>query len=334
VKCFEIQSFGIDGLKPAERPDPEPGVGEVRVRMSAYALNYRDLMMVRGHYDPRLALPRIPLSDGVGEVEAVGPGVEGVGVGDRVASCFFQRWAAGPLDRTAARSALGGEVDGVLADRVVLRAEGVVPAPAHLTDVEAAALPCAGLTAWTALVDGGLRPGETVLVLGTGGVSLFALQIAVGSGARVIATSSSDEKLARARELGAAHGINYAQTPAWEKEALELTDGVGVDHVVEVGGAGTLPRSLKAVRMGGHVALIGVLAGVGEFDPLPAVMKSIRLQGVLVGSRAGFEAFNRFVTLHELRPVLDETFPFDEAPAAYRHLESQAHVGKVTITAG
>lgn len=335
MRCWEIRSFGEDGLAEGERPDPTPGPGEVLVRVRAAALNYRDLMMLRGHYNPRLGLPRVPLSDGVGTVEAIGPGVEELAVGDRVASCFFQRWADGEITARAGRSALGGEIDGVLAQRVVLRAEGVIRPPEHMSDVEAATLPCAALTAWNALIEGGgLRPGQTVLVLGSGGVSTFALQIASRAGARVIATSSQDGKLARLKELGADEGVNYRVNPDWDKAVLELTDGAGVDHVVEVGGAGTLPRSLKAVRPGGHIALIGVLSGAGEFNPLPALMKGVRIQGVFVGSRAMFARMNRFMALHQLEPVVDRVFPWSEAPAAYAHLASGTHLGKVAIEVG
>lgn len=335
MRCWEIRSFGEDGLVEGERPDPTPGPGEVLVRVRAAALNYRDLMMLRGHYNPRLGLPRVPLSDGVGTVEAIGPGVEELAVGDRVASCFFQRWADGEITARAGRSALGGEIDGVLAQRVVLRAEGVIRPPEHMSDVEAATLPCAALTAWNALIEGGgLRPGQTVLVLGSGGVSTFALQIASRAGARVIATSSQDGKLARLKELGADEGVNYRVNPDWDKAVLELTDGAGVDHVVEVGGAGTLPRSLKAVRPGGHIALIGVLSGAGEFNPLPALMKGVRIQGVFVGSRAMFARMNRFMALHQIEPVVDRVFPWSEAPAAYAHLASGTHLGKVAIEVG
>ena len=219
----------------------------------------------------------------------------------------------------------------MLAEQVVLSEDGLVAVPEHLTFEEAAALPCAAVTAWNGLIEGGLRPGETVLTLGTGGVSLFALQIARLAGARVIVTSSSDEKLARAKQLGASDGVNYKTTPEWDKKVRELTGGVGVDHVVEVGGAGTLSRSLKAVRTGGHISLIGVLAGGGECNPTPVLMKAVRLQGVFVGSRAMFEAMNRTFGVHGLHPVIDRVFPFEETRAAYRHLESSAHFGKIVI---
>lgn len=331
MKCFEIQALGDVAYHTAERPDPTPGPGEVVVGLKAASINFRDLMMVRGHYNPKLPLPRVPLSDGAGEVLAVGAGVERVAVGDRVASCFFQRWGAGAIDRAGAGSALGGELDGVLAEQVLLRAEGVVKLPEHLSYAQGATLPCAAVTAWNALFTQPIAPGETVLVLGSGGVSVFALQLAKLAGARVIATSSSDDKLAKLQELGADAGINYKATPRWDKAVLELTDGVGVDRVIEVGGAGTLPLSLKSVKIGGYVALIGVLAGVGEFDPLPALMKAVTVQGIFVGSRAMFEGLNRFVGLHGMQPVIDRSFPWTEGAAALEHMASGQHFGKVVL---
>jgi NADPH:quinone reductase-like Zn-dependent oxidoreductase len=303
----------------------------VLVRIKAASLNYRDLLVAKGLYSRNLPLPLIPLSDASGEVAEVGPGVSRVRPGDRVAGIFMQAWIDGEPTEAKAKSALGGAIGGVLAEAVVFDQEGVVPIPEHLSYEEAATLPCAAVTAWHALiVSGRVRAGETVLVQGTGGVSIFALQFARLSGARVIATSSHDEKLERARQLGASDGINYKTTPDWDARARELTGGAGVDHVIEVGGAGTLPKSLKAVRMGGHIPLIGILTG-GEFNPTPLLMKSVRLQGIFVGSRAMFEAMNRAIALHRLRPVVDRIFPFDEAPEALRHLERGAHFGKVVI---
>jgi NADPH:quinone reductase-like Zn-dependent oxidoreductase len=274
----------------------------------------------------------VPLSDGAGEVAAVGPGVTRVKVGDRVAGCFLQGWLAGELTDAKARTALGGGGPGMLAERVVLSEDGVVHVPAHLSFEEAATLPCAALTAWHALVSaGGLIAGDTVLIQGTGGVSLFALQFANMQGARVIATSSSDVKLQRVRELGASDGINYETTPEWQDRARELTGGVGVDHVVEVGGAGTFNRSLKAVRTGGRISLIGVLAGAGEVNLTPILMKGVCVQGIFVGSREMFEAMNRAVALHKMRPVIDRVFAFTEIREALRYLESGAHFGKVCL---
>jgi NADPH:quinone reductase-like Zn-dependent oxidoreductase len=332
MKAWEIREFGIDALALAERPEPRPGPGEVLLKMRAASLNYRDLMVVKGAYNPRLRMPLVPLSDGVGEVVEVGEGVTRVKGGDRVAGAFFQGWADGELTEDKARTALGGAVDGVLAEYVILHQEGVVPIPEHLSEEAAATLPCAAVTAWNALItQGGLRPGETVLIQGTGGVSLFALQFARLAGARVIATSSSDEKLERARELGADEGINYRTTPDWDERARELTGGRGVDHVVEVGGAGTLGKSLRAVRMGGRISMIGVLSGGGEVNPVPILMKSIRVQGIYVGSRAMFEAMNGAMALHHLRPVMDRVFPFSEARDALRYMESAAHFGKICL---
>jgi NADPH:quinone reductase-like Zn-dependent oxidoreductase len=335
MKAYELQnSFGIDSLAVVERPQPRPGPGQVLVRMRAWSLNYRDLLVVKGQYNPKLRFPFTPLSDGAGEVAEVGEGVTPVKPGERVAGAFMPAWVGGALTEGKSKSALGGGAPGVLAEYVVLDAEGVVPVPAHLSDEEAATLPCAAVTAWHALVpEGHVKAGDVVLVQGTGGVSLFALQFARLCGARVIATSSSDEKLKRVRELGASDGINYQTTPDWDKKARELT-GDGVDHVVEVGGAGTLGRSLKAVRMGGRVSMIGVLTGgSAEVTVLPILMKGVRVQGIYVGSREMFEAMNRAISLHGLRPVVDRVFPFSEVKEAMRYMESGAHFGKVVIRA-
>lgn len=334
MKAFELRDgFGIDKLVLAEKPQPVPGAGQVLLKMHAWSLNYRDLMVVRGTYAPNLRFPFQTLSDGAGVVVAIGGGVTRVRVGDRVAAAFMQNWIEGPPNADKGKSALGGAIQGMAAEYVVLDSSGVVPIPEHLTYEEAATLPCAAVTAWNALVSSGhLKAGDTVLVQGTGGVSLFALQFAKLLGARVIATSSSDTKLARALELGACDGINYKTTPDWGKRALELTRGAGVDHVVEVGGAGTLGESLKAVRVGGRISLIGVLTG-GQVDPIPILMKNVTLQGIFVGSRAMFEDMNRAVGLHKMHPVIDRAFPFAEYPIALRHLESGAHFGKIVLTA-
>jgi len=327
------EAFGLQSLRPYECDPGEPGPGQVRVRMRAVSLNYRDLLMVEGKYDPRLALPLVPLSDGAGEVEAVGPGVTRVAPGDRVASVFAPGWISGAPTRAALRSALGGPRPGVLAESVILDAEGVVSFPAHLSFEEAACLPCAAVTAWNAL--GGPEPlsaGDTVLVLGTGGVSLFALQLGRALGAKVIVTSSGERKLSRARLLGASEVVNYLKVPEWDGAVKELTGGVGVDRVVEVGGAGTLPRSLRAVRVGGTVALIGNLAGLEARVNLALVfMRAVTLRGVFVGSRADFEAMNRVIASHRLQPVIDRVFPLDEVPAAFARLAAGAHFGKVVV---
>lgn len=333
MKAYELQgSFGIDSLTLTERPEPQLGAGQVLLKMRAWSLNYRDLLVVKGTYHPDLRLPFTPLSDGVGEVVAVGEGVSRVKTGDRVAGIFMQKWIDGPLTEVKAKSALGGAAPGVAAEYVVLDAEGVVPIPEHLTDEEGATLPCAGVTAAHALIYAGkIQAGDTVLVQGTGGVSLFALQFARALRARVIATSSSDEKLERVRRLGASEGINYKTTREWGDRARELTGGIGVDHIVEVGGSGTLAQSLRAVRMGGRISLIGILTGGGTVDPLPILMKSVCVQGIYVGSRAMFECMNGVLVRHELRPIVDKVFPFGELREALRHMESGSHFGKIVL---
>ncbi len=334
MKAFQIVgSFGLDNVKQVELPEPQPGPGQVLVRMRAATLNYRDLVVIKGGYGPRQKLPLIPLSDGAGEVAAVGAGVSRVKAGDRVVGCFAPSWIEGPLTQEKLDSSLGCYVDGVLAGHVLFNAESLLPVPAHLSFEEAAALPCAALTAWNALfVADHIQPGATVVVQGTGGVSLFALQFARMAGARVIITSSSDQKLTRAKDLGATAGINYKTTPDWDKEVRKLTEGRGADHVVEVGGAGTFNRSLNSVRMGGSVTMIGVLAGASaEVKTTLILFRTVRVQGIFVGSRTMFEEMNRAISAHGLHPVLDRTFPFAEAPAALRHLESGAHFGKVVV---
>ena len=329
--CIE-KELGIDALQLKEKDVPRPGHGQVLVRIRAASLNYRDLLVISGSYSRNLPLPLIPLSDGAGEVVEVGTGVSSWLPGDRVAGTFFQDWDGGGLTEDVPKSALGGAIDGVLAEYAIFRERGLVRVPANLSFEEGATLPCAALTAWHALQSGNLTCGQSVLTLGTGGVSLFALLFARTSGAQVIATTGSEAKMERLRELGAGHVINYKTEPEWEKMVLELTGRRGVDLVVEVGGAGTLGKSLKAVRLGGQISLIGVLTGsTGEVNPLPAVMKNVRIQGIYVGSREMFEAMNRAIVLNDIHPVIDRVFPFAEAPEAYRYLQSGAHFGKVVI---
>ena len=331
MNVFEIRSTGTPGgLTRARRDIPVPGPGQVVVTVRAASLNYRDLLILRGQYQ-NLSLPIIPLSDGSGSVEAVGPGVTRFKTGDRVAAIFNQSWIDGPAPRRPV--ALGGDIDGMLAEQVLLPEGGLVRIPETLSFEEAATLPCAAVTAWNALfVKGGLRPGQSVLVQGTGGVSLFALQFAKMAGARVIITSSSDEKLEKVKHLGADAGINYRTRPEWDQEVLALTDGEGVDHVIEVGGAGTLLRSLSAVRREGHVAVIGLLSGGNVGMPIfPLLGKQIRLQGVYVGSRAHFEEMLSAIALARMHPVIDRVFAFDEAPLAYQTMESGHFVGKLCL---
>jgi NADPH:quinone reductase-like Zn-dependent oxidoreductase len=334
MKAYRLHAFGGPAsLKLEEFPTPDPGPGQVRVRVKATSLNFRDLLIAKGIYNPKLKLPIIPLSDGAGEVAAVGAGASRFRVGDRVVAGFMPGWLDGPPTEAAARSALGAEAGGMLAEEVVVPEAGLLPIPAHLSFEEAATLPCAAVTAWHALVEsGGIRPGDSVLVQGTGGVSIFALQFARMAGARVIATSSSDQKLARVREMGASDGINYKTTPDWDKRARELTGGQGLDMIVEVGGAGTLPRSTRAIKLGGYIALIGILTGAGEFNPTPLLMKTIRLQGIFVGSCRMFESMLKAIEASQLHPVVDRVFPFDQAVEALKYLESGAHFGKLVIS--
>ncbi len=326
---------GVEHLALAEAPMPRPTQGQALVRVRAASLNYRDLMVASGSaiYGAPAAPNLVPLADAAGKVVEVGEGVARVKVGDRVACTFMRKWFGGDLDpRHLAGGSRGATTDGVLAEYVAFDAEELVHVPAHLTFEEASTLPCAGVTAWNALY--GYRPlqtGQTVLTLGTGGVSIFAVQLARAAGARVIVTSSSDEKLARAKSHGASDGVNYRRSPSWHEEVLGLTGGRGVDHVLENSGANTLARSLGAVRVGGAVHLIGVLAP-GQIDPDLIRARRAVVRGVAVGSRDDFEAMNRAIAWHGLRPVLDRVFPFAEAQAAYRHLASQKHVGKVVVS--
>jgi len=328
-----LKAFGLENLECVELPDPQPGPGQAVVRVRACSLNYRDLVVSKGGYGRAVKPPLTPLSDGAGEVMAVGEGVTRVKPGDRVAAIFMQGWLDGPTDDAKAATALGGSLNGMLAEQVCLDASGLVHFPDHLSFEEAATLPCAAVTAWHSLFDsGGLRPGQSVLVQGTGGVSLFALQFAKQAGARVIATTSGrGRKPERLKELGADAVVNYLTTPEWDRAAREFTGGVGVDHVLEVGGAGTLPLSLKAVRRGGHIALIGVLSGSGEIDPRFIFLKQVRIQGIYVGSRQMFEDMNRALASSEIRPVIDRVFGFDEVREAMAYLESGAHLGKVCV---
>jgi NADPH:quinone reductase-like Zn-dependent oxidoreductase len=328
------KSGAIDGLTQLEEPEPRPGRGQVLVRMRATSLNYRDLMIATGRYARGAPLPDlIPLSDGAGEVVEIGPEVTRVTVGDRVAGCFMQSWVGGDLSPDDAASSLGGAIHGVLAAYRVFDQQGLVTLPDRLSFEDGATLPCAAVTAWNALFHGPkpLMVGDSVLVLGTGGVSIFALQFAHAAGARVIVTSSADGKLAQAKAWGASDGINYQRHPEWQTVVRDLTDGRGVDHVVEVGGAGTLPRSIEAVRQGGQIHLIGVLTGGGTIDPSVVLRRGAVLRGIYVGSRQMFEAMNRAIALHQIAPVIDRVFDFEEAKDAYRHLQGQGHVGKVVI---
>ena len=333
MKAYEVRQFGIDNLTLVERDQPQAAANEVVVKFRAASLNYRDLMFVKGTYNPKAKLPAVPLSDGAGEVVACGQSVKLWKTGDRVCPIFTQGWIEGEPSMQKNRTALGaGLLDGVLREYGVFGEEALVKIPDHLSFEEASTLPCAAVTAWNALINSGrLKAGDTVLTLGTGGVSVFALQFARVHGARAIITSSSDEKLERARELGADETINYKSAPDWDKAVLSLTNRSGVDHVIEVGGAGTLAKSLNSVRVGGHVAVIGVLAGAGEFDPISILMKGVRMQGIFVGSRKMFEDMNRAIEANRVKPVVDKVFAFEEASEALSYMESGSHFGKIVI---
>jgi NADPH:quinone reductase-like Zn-dependent oxidoreductase len=335
MKVFQVEGgWARENVRLGTRPDPEPGPGQIRLRMRASALNYRDLLVPQRGYGSRMKqLPLIMLSDGVGVVDALGPGATVRKEGDRLCPMFFQSWLSGDPTEERLSLSLGAEMDGTMAELMVLPEENVTPAPAHLSDVEAAAIPTAGLTAWRALVtEGHVKAGDTVLVQGTGGVSLFALQFAKLLGAFVIVTSSSDNKLERARALGADETINYRTVPEWGKRAREIAGGAGVDHIVEVGGQGTLPQSLRAIRGGGTISMIGVLAG-GMMDARLGlvVTRHVRLQGITVGNRDDFEAMARAISQSGLRPVVDRVFAFEELHQALDYLASGQHFGKICI---
>ena len=331
MRVWQIPSFGIDSLELVERPTPQPGPGEVLVKIHVVSLNYRDLMMVKGAYNPKLKLPRIPCSDGAGEVEAAGEGVTRWKRGDRVCGTFFQNWIDGPPAPAKVKGALGGDIDGMLSEYVLLKETGLVRFPEHLSFEEAATLPCAAVTAWNALARGDVKNGTTVLMQGTGGVSIFALQFAKLKGARVIGISSSEAKLQRACSLGLDKGLDYGETPEWDRWVLEQTDGEGVDLVVEVGGVGTLPRSLRAVKMGGTIAQIGVLSGPAEPVPIPMILhKQVHIRGIYVGSRQDFEEMNAAIGGSKLKPVY-ESHPWTEAQIVFREMAAATHFGKLVL---
>jgi NADPH:quinone reductase-like Zn-dependent oxidoreductase len=333
MKAYEINEFGIDSLTLAERDEPTPQANEVKVKFHAVSLNYRDLMMVKGGYNPKLKKPLVPFSDGAGEVVEIGEAVTKFKVGDRVTPIFMQGWHDGAIDAAKSKTALGGNLDGCLREFGTFDERGLVCIPEHFSYEEAATLPCAAVTAYHALYEScGIKPDDTILLQGTGGVSIFALQLASVLGCRIIITSSSNEKLERAKELGATDFINYKTTEDWDQKVLELTEKRGVDTVVEVGGAGTMQRSVNAVKTGGNIAVIGVLSGKGDFNPTSILMKSVRMQGIYVGSRQMFEDMNRVFCQHtHLKPVIDKTFEFGEVKDALKYMESGSHFGKIVV---
>jgi NADPH:quinone reductase-like Zn-dependent oxidoreductase len=336
MRAYQIlPGDNIDGLQCVDLTQRELANGEVRIRVHAVSLNYRDLMVASGNYLVNVDNPIIPCSDGAGEVLAVGHGVTRLQVGDRVAASFFPYWQDGRTSAIKIRHALGGDIDGMLAEEVVLHEDALVKIPPQLSYVEASTLPCAGVTAWNAIFESsnGVKPGDTVLLLGTGGVSVLGLQLARAAGLRTIITSSSDEKLQRARELGAHHTINYGSTPEWQEEVLRFTHGAGADVVLEVGGQGTVNRSVASCAMGGSVAIIGGVSGFGgEVNPAALLAVAKRMVGIFVGSRAMLEQVMRFAATSDIQPVVDRVFNFDQAKEAYRYMESGSHFGKVVIS--
>ncbi len=335
MKCVEIvATTGIEGLRLGERPIPKPGPRQVVVRIRAASLNYRDAMILSGNYVRGVSLPRIPLSDGAGEIVETGAEVTRVKTGDRVCGTFFQRWVTGPVFPEIQEAALGGTAEGVLTEYALLDGDGVVRFPDHLSFAEASTLPCAGLTAWHGLVEAaGLKAGDTALFLGTGGVSVLGMQIARAAGARAIITSSSDDKLDRAKKLGATDVINYAKNPNWAATVREITGGRGVDCVLDVAGGASTKGALEALRHGGHLAIIGGRSGPGgELDRRFVLQKGLRVTGINVGSRAMFEAMNRAIAVSGLRPVVDRSYELKDSIAAYRDFLTGKHFGKVVIT--
>lgn len=326
-------AFGLDNLFIRNAPVPEPGPGELLLRMRAASLNYRDYLTVLGTYNPRLTLPLVPVSDGVGEVVATGQGVGRAKPGDRVCPNFRLNWVSGPFRREIRHSTLGGPLPGVMRDYLVIPEEAAVHVPDFLSDVEAATLPVAAVTAWNAIrLEAGIGPEHTVLIQGTGGVALFGLQFAKLAGATVILLSGSDEKLERARALGADHLINYRSVPEWDRSVRELTEGRGVDLVLELGGADTLDRSSRCIALSGHISLIGNLSGsTAEVSLTRILMQHLRLQGITVGDRLSFETMNRAIARHRLRPVVDRVFAFEELRPALEYLAAGRHFGKICL---
>ncbi|NRA33822.1 MAG: NAD(P)-dependent alcohol dehydrogenase [Polyangiaceae bacterium] len=333
MRVFEITAFGLDNLKVADHPIPELKPGQIRVRIHAASLNFRDVAMCKGHYNRKQALPLIPLADGAGVVDKVGRGVSRFREGDRVAGCFAPDWIDGPPEHKLIRNTLGGPLSGMLADYVILPEQGAVMLPSHLSYREGATLPCAAVTAWNTLTKyRQLKAGDTLLLQGTGGVSIFALQFAKAMGATVIITSSSDEKLKEAASLGADHLINYKTCPDWDQKARKITNKAGVDHIIDVGGGNTFEKSVNCAKVGGFIAVLGAMGGSETpMNLLRVVMNNLTVQGFVVGSRADFEALNEFLGTHQLHPVISDTFRFGDAREAFELMERGEHLGKIVI---
>ncbi len=330
---WSFENFGIENLKLKEEPLRELEDNEILIEMKAVSLNYRDLLMIEGKYNPKLKMPLVPCSDGAGVVIQTGRKVKTLKEGDRVQTLFSQNWFDGKPDKSLFRSTLGGPLMGTLQKYKILSEEGVVKTPENVNDLEAATLPCAALTAWSTLIEyGEVKPGETILTLGTGGVSIFALQFGKLMGASVIITSGSEEKLQRAKILGADFTINYKTHPDWEKEVLKITDMKGADHIIEVGGVGTLEKSIRSVKVAGNIYLIGVLTGrQNPVDLTPVLMQNIRIQGIIVGHKRSMLEMNKAISYSNLKPVIDKIFSFEKAPEAFEYLKSGSHFGKISI---
>ncbi|HEX6566940.1 MAG TPA: NAD(P)-dependent alcohol dehydrogenase [Chthoniobacterales bacterium] len=337
MKSIQLRdSFGIDSLAAVDQPQPAPGPSEILIKVNAASLNYRDLLVIDGTFFPDLPFPFVPISDAAGQIQEVGPGVTRFNPGDRATTHFIQDWEDGPFSPAASvgylASTLGGPRPGILSGYIVLPETGVVPTPAYLSDEEAATLPIAALTAWKSLRSGSLQAGQTVLLQGTGGVSIFALQFAKALGARVIITSSSDEKLKRAAKLGADVMVNYNTDPEWWQTVKAATDGLGADYVIDVGGQETLNQSIKALKPGGFIAVVGMLTGIEcKFDVLTFLLRNARLEGITVGSRQSFEEMNAFLGEHQLHPVVDAVFPWSRTAEALLELKAGKHFGKLVL---
>ncbi|MDV7341641.1 NAD(P)-dependent alcohol dehydrogenase [Terasakiella sp. A23] len=334
MKAWQIKDqFGLEHLTLSDMPTPKLNSGEILLKMEAASLNYRDMVTVAGGYGKSVKTPLIPCSDGVGVVAECGPDTNLFQVGDRICPSFFPKWKDGPARPGRLPDALGGAYSGTLCEYMAVSETACVKAPDHLSPVEAASLPCAALTAWSALFElSSLTSSDCLVIQGTGGVALFALQLAKAAGAQVLITSSSDNKLEKAKALGADYCVNYLDTPEWDREVKKIW-AHGADHIIELGGAQTLEQSIRATRIGGHISLIGVLSGANTKEiPLPMIlMRNICIQGVTVGSRSGFERMNSFISKHQITPVIDRTFDFDDAVDAFRYLEQGQHFGKVCV---
>jgi NADPH:quinone reductase-like Zn-dependent oxidoreductase len=334
MKAWRVnESFGIEHLSLNDLATPSPKAGEVLLKMSAASLNYRDLVTVAGGYGKTVKTPLIPCSDGVGIVVETGSEAKEFAIGARLSPTFFPKWKNGPANASVLPEGLGGAYDGTLCEYMVVREDACVSVPEHLSDVEAASLPCAALTAWSALFEqNSFSSADRLVIQGTGGVALFALLFAKAVGAQVLITSSSNEKLERAKKLGADHTVNYYEMPHWSNEVKKIW-GDGADHVIELGGAQTLEQSIRSVRIGGHISLIGVLSGTNSTSiPLPLIlMRNVRIQGVTVGSKAAFERMNTFISKYQIKPIIDQVFAFEDVPKAFKYLGSGKHFGKVCL---